>query len=272
MSNRIIGMMFNKNEADILPYTLERAAKTVDSLFIADDLSTDGSWDIIEDFVRVNKNKVEYVQRKPNKNDPAQRQALLNEIRKRYKPEDAWVQIIESDMCILDTDIHTVINTKAVADIGVTWHMLNGVRKVGEWEFADTFPDWSVPLHELMPYGHWTEVLLYTFRPLPELYYSPIWRPWPSGFSKYTNKPLKIYRKEPDSALLAHYGFRGPTHFFNKYKSMGKHHKKYQNWDLTTIDTVTKTVPYFNGQWNSDVFEMSRGGWIDWLRRRGVEA
>lgn len=271
MTEHIVGMFWNRNEADLLPYTLERAAAAVDSLFIADDMSTDGSWDIIQSFATANPNKVEYTQRKPNKRDPAQRQALLNEIRKRYKPADTWVQIIESDMCTLDTNIREAIKTKAIGDIGITWHMLNAVRRPGEWESIDTYPNWTIPIPKLMPYGHWTEVLLYTFRPLPDLYYSPVWRPWPSGFSKYYTQPLKIYRKEPDSPLLSHYGFRGPTHFFNKYKSMGNFHRKYKTWDLSSPEKILETVPYFNGQWNSDIFSMSREGWIDWLRRRGVE-
>jgi len=268
---KIVGIFWNKNEADLLPFTLERAAKAVDSLFIADDGSTDKSWDIIQSFASSHKDKVEHIQQRPNKNDPAQRQVLLDEIRRRYKPEDTWVQIIESDICVLDTDVKEIIKTKAVADIGVSWHMINAVRKMGEWEGIDTYPNWSMPVTELMPWGHWVEVMLYSFRPLPGLIYNPgVWRPWPSGFSRYTSAPLKTSRKELDSPLLSHYGFRGPTHFHLKYKNMGKFHRRYKNWNLENPKTVLETVPYFNGQWNSDVFEMSRAGWVDWLRRRGI--
>lgn len=267
----IVGMFWNKNEADILEYTLDKALKSVDSLFIADDGSTDRSWEIIESFAKQNASKVEHIQCKPNKSDPAQRVSVFNEIRRRYKPENTWVQIIESDICILDTDIKEAIATHAVDSVGMGWHMLNAVRKAGEWtKEIDTYPNWTMPINELMPWGHWTEVMTYTFRPLPDLYYIPgIWRPWPSGFSRYTSKPVDSYRKRASSPLLAHYGFRGPTHFYNKYKHMGKRHRKYTNWNIEDRESILETVPYFNGSWNTDVFEMGREGWIDWLRRRG---
>jgi glycosyltransferase involved in cell wall biosynthesis len=272
MSDAIVGMFWNKGEGDLLPYTLERAVNSgVDSIFIADDGSTDNSWEIIESFARKYSNKIEHIQCKPDKNDPAQRQSLLNEIRRRYPAERTWVQILESDIVLLDTNIREVIEKKAVSNLGVSFHMLNAVRKPGEWVGIDTYPNWTMPINELMPWGHWTEVMLYLFRLMPGLTYNPgVWRPWPSGFSRYTSAPLKTNRKELDSPLLSHYGFRGPTHFHLKYKNMGTFHRKYKNWNVSSPKTVLETVPYFNGIWNSDVFEMSREGWKNWLRKRGI--
>ena len=74
MNDHIVGMFWNKSEADLLLFTLERAIKAVDSLVIADDGSTDKSWDIIQSFSNAHKDKVEHIQQKPSKNDPAQRQ------------------------------------------------------------------------------------------------------------------------------------------------------------------------------------------------------
>ena len=125
---QIVGMFWNKGEGDILEEILLNALPHVDSMFIADDGSTDNSWDIIQSIAKAHPDKVEHIQQKPNPNDKAQRNALLNEIRRRYKPEDTWVQIMESDIMILDTDIKQAIKDWAIEDIAVEWQALNALR------------------------------------------------------------------------------------------------------------------------------------------------
>jgi glycosyltransferase involved in cell wall biosynthesis len=262
-------MFWNYNEADILPYTLEAAMPHVDSLFIADDESTDASWAIIEAFKLRYPDKIEYVRRERKPGDKGQRQALLNEIRRRYKPEETWVQTIESDIMILDTDVRWAIENKSRHDVGVSWQLLNAIRK--EWPSdIDAYPDWPHPIQLVMPYAHRMEHMLYTFRPLPDLKYDGyMWRPWPSGFGKYVKgQKLKVDERTEDAPLLAHYGYRGPTHFYQKYKKHGSHHPRYKDWDLTSVETIKKTVPFFNGKWNRCRWEMSREGWIKWRRGR----
>ncbi len=257
----VVGMMWNYNEGDVLEEIISEALPHVDSLFIADDESTDNSWDIIQSFQ--SSGKLEYTRRQRNKRDKGQRQALLDEIKKRYKPEDTWVQIIESDIMILDTDVRDAIKKHAVNDMAVSWQAINGVRAPGTWEGFDTYPNWDRPIKEILPYGHRMEVMLYTFRPLPGLSYDQSrWRPWPQGWGKYGDK-AKVNRKRPDSPLLAHYGYRGPTHFYHKYKHMAERgHRKYKTWKLSSPKEVEDTVFFFNGHWNNEhKFPMSREGW-----------
>lgn len=265
--DHLVGMLWNYNEADILREILEDAKTKVDTLFIADDESNDGSWEIIQDFKRENPNKVEFVRNKRIYRDKGQRQALLTEIKKRYKPEDTWVQIIESDIMILDTDIREALKNHAQHDLALSWQALNAIRDPGTWEEVDTYPNWTRPIKELMPKAHWMEFMLYTFRPLPRVNYNPdVWRPWPQGFGNYTSEPVKIGRKYPDSPLLAHYGYRGPTHFYLKFKAMGAgpFHSKYPSWDLRSVEGVNNTVSFFDGLWNSNGFSMSREGWKEY--------
>jgi len=270
MGINIIGMMWNKNEGDILAEIISEAVKHVDLLYIADDGSTDNSWEIITS-LKKRYDKIEFIQRNPNKNDPGQRQALLTEIRKRYK-SDVWIQIIESDIMIVDTDVREAIEKFAVNDLAVTWQMLNAVRAQGTWAEVDTYPVWDRSIKEIMPLAHRTECMVYTFKNLPDLYYTPVWRPWPSGFSRYTKSKIDIDRREPDSPLLAHYGFRGIKHFQKKYHTMGKRHRRYPTWDLSSLESIEQTVPYFNGQWNGRAYLMGRKSWTSWLenKRRGV--
>lgn len=262
----IVGMLWNCNEGDILEEIIENALPHVDSLFIADDGSTDDSWKIIQSFAKNRKDKIEHIQNKRNHPlDKGQRQALLDEIRRRYKPESTWVQIIESDIMILDTDIRQCIQTHSAEDMSMSWCVLNAVREHGTWKEVDTYPNWPVSIKEIMPYHHWLETFSsYTFRPLPRLYYNlDTWRPWPQGWTNYVgNKPLNNRGEWKDSPLLAHYGYRGPTHFHLKFNSDGKkpRHSRHKHWDLTSSETVDKTVAFFNGDWNKGTIPMSRKG------------
>lgn len=263
----VVGIMWNRNEADILTEIIEAALQKVDALLIADDGSTDVSWRIIQD-LRAKHPEIVHIQQTPNPRDQGQKQALLNEVRRRYKPEDTWVQVIESDIKILDTDVRTAISQFAHEDLCVTWQALNAVRKPEDWGDVDTYPDWKIPITDVMPFGHMMEVMLYTFRPLPGIdYTSSVWRPWPQGWNRYTKK-AKHYKKHPDSPLLAHYGYRGPTHYFKKMegKYKNKRHRKYPNWDFTSRDSVARTVSFFNGDWNTNPFPLSREGWKAYLR------
>jgi len=263
----IVGVMWAKNEADIIAETITDAMRHVDRLMIADDGSTDGTWEIVKLAQKFWPDKIEHIQQKPDRYDKGQRQALLDVVRQRYRPDDTWVQVIEADIFLLDTDVRAVC--QAETKIGISWQTLNAVRAPGTWAAVDTYPHWTRSIREVMPLVHRIEVMLYTFRPLPLLQYDPAtWRPWPQGFSHYVSTPLKENAKEADSPLLLHCGYRGPTHFYEKYKSMGDRHTKYPTWDLTTPEQIERTVAFFNGDWNTGAFEASRKGWQAWLKNR----
>jgi hypothetical protein len=259
----IVGMMWCKNEGDILEEIVTAAASKVDALWIADGQSTDRSWDILHS-LRKRIPNIEHVQQESEYRDHAQRKSLLRGIRERYRPEDTWVQVIESDVLILDTDVRAAIAEHAVADIGVPWIMLNAVRKPGTWAEVDTYPHWAMPMRELMPFAHWMELVLYTFRPLPELRFElDHWRPWPAGFSYYTKEPVKRMPVGRTAPLLLHVGYRGPKHFHAKYRHHGARHRKYRDWRVDSPENVERTVPFFNGAWNGNAFPASRAGWLE---------
>lgn len=252
-------MMWNKDEGDLLPSTIASALENVDTLVIADDGSTDGSWGIIREWDNACP-EIEHIQQNPRKDDPAQRQQLLNVIRDRYKAEDTWVQIIESDIMVMDTDIRTAIKERALSDTCVKWSLINAVIPPDkDWDEFDEYPYWSKPIQDILTYGHWIEEMTYTFRPHAELRYSDgPWRPWPKGFSKFgVGKGEYTNDYTP---LLAHYGYRGPTHVHQKWGD--KKVRKYPSWDFTSPEAAKKTMYYFNGVWNSNAWPMSRKGYM----------
>ena len=267
MSDLIVGMLFAKNEGDIITEVLTEFSKKVDIIYAAEDSSTDNTYDLMKSFRDKNKDKLVHLQRDFNKNDPAQRNSLLHKIRKRHDPKKTWVQVCEGDVLLLDTDVREAISKYAVNDLAVSWQMINATRK--GWTNADLYPNWDQSIKEVLPLGHFMEVLLYTFRPVPELFFSPTaWRPYPKGFAKCTKLPLKRNRKFLDSPLLLHVGYRSPTMFYNKYKHMGNFHTKYKTWELTSPESVLRTVPFFNGQYAEKAFPANREGWVNWCKAR----
>ncbi len=275
MTEHIVGMMWNKNEGDLLPDTIASALEHVDTLVIADDGSTDNSWDVIQGFAAKHKDQIEHIQQKPDHADRGQRQSLLDVIRSRYRAEDTWVQIIESDIMILDTDVRRAIKDRG-DDAQVKWQLLNASPAPGpnRWAELDEYPNWSRPIQEIMTHAHKLEIMPYTFRPFKELKYDyGAWRPWPQGFTKV---PRGTVPSNDYTPLLAHYGYRGPTHFYEKYKDMGKRHRRYAAWDCTSVESVNRTVYFFNNTWARYGFLMSRYGWMnrkgrsdEWLEGRG---
>lgn len=265
--SHIVGIMWAKNEVDVIRETIEDALKHVDTMMIADDGSMDGTWRTIREMQRKYPAQIEHIQQAPNRFDKGQREALLKEIKRRYLPFDTWVQVIEADIFLQDTDVRAIC--AAETKLAITWQCLNAVRRPDTWAAVDTYPKWKQPIREIMPLAHRLEVMLYTYRPLPDVHYdSAHWRPWPRGWANYVNTPLKVDRKVSDAPLLVHVGYRGPTHFYEKYKGMGPRHPRYTTWDLTSPERIEKTVPFFNGQWNNRViFPATREGWKEWVKK-----
>lgn len=268
MSN-IIGISWCKNEGDLLPYTLEAAIKQVDAMMIIDDNSTDNSWDIIQSF----KGKLEYCTRKCLTNSAEDsRNHMLNQVRARFGREDTWVQVIESDTIILQSDIRSCIDKFAVDDVAVHWNLLNACRR--DWS-----KDWNVhplvtpklPPWEAYPDCHFMEMMTYTFRPLEKLEYTARRTPWPQGFSHYTQRGYRK-NKTDDSPLALHYGYRTPKFFYEKMKAMGrkKGGSKYSKWRFGSAEEVRDTVDFFNGTWNNNdnVHVANREGWSQWIEYR----
>ena len=264
----IVGIMWARNEGDLIGEVIDDAVRQVDTLMIADDGSTDDTWSIIQEKRDQYRDRIEHIRQRPDVKDKGQRQALLDEVRKRYRHEDTWVQVIEGDTILLDTSVRDHVSS-CTTQIALSWQMLNAARRPGTWREVDEYPRWKRPLRSVMPLAHRMEVVLYTFRPLPKLVFaSEPWRPWPSGWSHYMQGPLKKDERLPTSPLVLHIGYRGPRHFWEKYHRIGSRHPKYSSWDLTSPETVEQTVSFFNGQWNRRLFPASREGWTQWLKSR----
>lgn len=266
MANSVVGIYLNKNEGDIVAETLFSAMKNVDCLYVIDNGSTDQSRSIMDAYANLPNSPIEKIIVAPNASRQEVLNSLLKEIRASNKPENTWIQMFESDVMVLDTDVNVAIRDHAVSDLGVSWVTLNAVRE--NWEGVDTYPIWHTSMKELMPRAHFMEMMLYTFRPLPKLYFTlDTWRPWPNGFEAYTKDTVKVKSKSVFAPLLLHVGWRGPKHFYEKFRHTGwTFHPKYKEWRVDGPGSVARTVSFFNGVYNSQAktFPASRRGWIEY--------
>lgn len=266
--DKIVGLMWNRNESDILNFTISKALDTVDYLMLADDDSTDNSFEIMESFK--NHPKVVLVKKFSKPSD--KRQELLNEVKANFRHEDTLVQVIESDITVLQTDIHAAWKKYASKDVAMSWYLINAtVNPSKGWrDESSCFPDWSTPIDEVMKWGHWQEQLnCYTFRPMPAIaFVYGDGRPWPRGSGAYGVEDTMAFKG--DAPLLAHYGYRGPSHFYHKYnkeKDPNRILSTKHKWHLGSVDIIKQSVPYFNGIWNNvdACFPLNRQGWKNWL-------
>ena len=262
----IVGVMYCKNEIDVLPVTIPEALKHVDTMFISDDGSIDGSWELIQSFKQQYPDKIEHIQQQPDPFDQGQRTAMLVEIQKRYKAENTWVQVIEADMVLHTIDLRGAISSANRNNISVDWAIMNAVRPY--WEgIHHLYPNWPVDIRTLMPMFHYMENILYTYRPLPALYFEPGWRPFPRGFGVYYDQhpPYAKRRRSLQSRkrvpLALHYGYRGPTHEFVK-------HHRGQPLDNEAIEHIFKTSGYYNGGYNRAEHLTTDDPKIAWRRYR----
>jgi hypothetical protein len=247
MADHIVGMMWNRNEGDIIAETIESALRHVDTLVIADDGSTDNSWDVIQGFAKRHKDQIEHIQRRPNKTDRGQKKSLLEVIKSRYRPEDTWVQVVESDIMIWETDLRRALKERS-DEVSMIWTLLNAVIPPDLcWEALDEYPTWSKPITEIMTYSHRMEEMTYTFRPFEKLAYTAHFTPWPKGFSKVEHKCATKEMTEY-TPLLAHFGYRGPTHMNTKA-------------DLAYV---------FDLHFSKYSFPLTRSGWMNSKGRRGI--
>ncbi len=266
MTDPIIGIMWNKNEADILDETITKALPLVDHLLVVDDDSDDSSWDII----RSHKSELAYVNRYSESGQEYskarwQRQHLLDQAVLMYGT-DIWVQVIESDLIAIGTDIREQVETRNhLHGIGIWWITIEAVRK--EWTPEDEkYPNWNKSIQEVMPWGHILEKAPYTWRPYPDIYFGERWSPFPRGLDKYGSLggEWRVRRRhcKEDSPLWGHYNVRGHKHFDHKYRNANPNSKAKAKRELMAF-TVPKDLP-------DVLFELNREEWRRLVRlRRG---
>ena len=267
-SDPVIGIMWNKNEGDILDETISKALLLVDHLLVADDQSSDDSWDII----RSKKSELAYISRygetpgsKKYRKSVWQRQSLLEKAIEMYG-RNIWIQVIESDLIAIDTNVKEQLELGTnVHGIALWWITLEAVRK--EWiEEDEKYPNWDKSIQEVMPYGFILEKAPYTWRPYPDIHFGDKWNPVPRGLAKYGHLggEWRVRRRHcnKDIPLWAHYNIRGRKHFNKKYAGVDHSRQSVQKRNLCAF-IIPKDMPEV-------LFDLNREEWVRLVKlRRG---
>lgn len=245
MSDRIIGLMWNKSEGDILNETLSSALPMVDDLLVADHMSSDNSWDIIQE------RRSEFAFISQSSHDP--RQLLLDKAVEMYG-RNIWIQIIESYMINVDTDVRAEIDSRALFNGEVLWWVYVEAFRLNWGPEDELFPNWDKSITEVMPLGMILEQCPLTFRPHSDVRFTDRWRPWPAGLNGYMEKEQGLFSKKA--------WWRKQTPLFGHYNIRGHKHYSFKQLDKTVADSrrfmafdAAKTHP-------GRVFPLSREGWI----------
>jgi hypothetical protein len=162
---RIFGLYLVKNEADVVAESLIAASSWCDKVFVFDNGSTDGTWDLIQDLAR---NTPQVV---PFKQDPAPfRDGLRSDIFNAYRAEarasDWWCRL-DADEFYLDDPRHFLLDVPLQVDI--VWAALFSYyfTDVDAREY-DSDPDHyaSRTVNERLRYyvNHWSEPRLFRHR------------------------------------------------------------------------------------------------------------
>lgn len=194
---KIFGIMLVKNESDIIETCLSELVQWLDKVFILDNGSDDGSWDIIQRMAKENPRVV------PWKQDFSPfRRSFRAEIFNRFKHEagpDDWWYIADSDEFFLD-DPHDFLsrvpkNRHVVFKKSLDYFIT--VNDDSARAFSGVFANDRDKIKYLQEIC-WTEIRLFRHRESLS---------WPND----RDKPLRMGLHYEKPILIQHYQFRSPN-------------------------------------------------------------
>jgi len=254
---KVIGIMWNLNDGDILDEIIQNALSKVDELLVVDDGSIDNSWDIISNY----KSRLAYCCKFGDKGSNPKnyqkglwhRQHAMDRAKEIFG-RDVWIQVIEGDMMIMDTNVRSLVNESKAA--ALNWIMCSACNRDWPEEIDNLYPNWGKSIREIMPDGYVDEVYPATFRPLDGVqftYKNNKRSQWPSGLDlhgfQYCNpytfkRPKNNPHINSNSPLLAHYGYRGTKMYREKIARLGIDYAK-RGIDITYRESMLNTAREF---------------------------
>jgi hypothetical protein len=239
-----------RDEADIIGYNLDAALRWADAIHVLDNGSTDGTWEILQDYA-AREPRVVVAGRYEGKFDNRLRGEVANRAAASARSGDWW--------CRLDADEFYVDDPREfLSDIpsrfGVVWNL----------SIQYCFTDVDLRAYEADPAG-------YVANWSPEMirYYRASWserrfvrhRPdvpwdgaWPRGSAKLGVAPQRI--------RLRHYQYRSPpqierrlwTRITHTGEDRFRHEKRWPNWEGATERLMFPETAPGDPLWKSRVF------------------
>ncbi len=107
---RIFGITVIKNEADIIEWALTKASEWADKIFVLDNGSQDGTWEIVCELAKYNKVIIPWKQT-PEPFTDGMRADVFNHFKAEAKPGDWWCLRLDADEFYID-DPRIFLQTK----------------------------------------------------------------------------------------------------------------------------------------------------------------
>lgn len=139
---RIFAISLIKNEADIIKYSLTKASKWADKVFVYDNGSTDETWQIVNDLAKANNAIVPWKSQLKPYSDGL-RAEVFNEFRYVAAKGDWWCFILDADELYIDEP------REFLRQVPPKYHVVKTesfeykltIEDVAEYDFENRFPE-----------------------------------------------------------------------------------------------------------------------------------
>jgi hypothetical protein len=241
----LIGMMCVRDEADLLPEVLEHLNGKVDDLYVYDDGSKDGTWDLV-------KHTSYAIRREDDVNRPSMPRPhyhhLLEKIKEDYdyENEDIWVIITMGDRFFLNKTPRQIVEEAGeyTAVEGIQLDFLRG--RLDPWtEENDEYPNYSESLRTLCRAVSVDEHCIVAYKVTKETTYVRAKYPWPRGVGTTQYSELRP-KLSLDMPYLEHQGRRSPKSAQWRYNTGSRPiGSKHQHRDFSTFESTVKSMEMF---------------------------
>lgn len=223
---KIFAIMLVKNEADIVGYVLKEAEKWADKIFIIDNGSTDGTWEIIKSM----KNEIIT----PWKQDfgpfrRGMRADVFNEFRHLSTKEDWWCYALDADEFYIENprDFLQRIPKRFqwVSKKSIDYVLTKEDLK--EYDFSGNFEEDKKYIKYLKP-TCWSEGRFFSYRKNIQ---------WDNGIA--SQYPMNIGIMAPEKILVKHYQYRSPQQIEKRIKDRAATKKR---TDVSAWNRMPETI------------------------------
>ena len=241
--SKLVGLMCVRDEADLLPLVLPHVRGLVDYLYVYDDLSQDGTWDLVKD--------EHFAFRGQDDPDRSARTRghyhfLLERIRRDFEGEDVWIIITMGDRFFLNKTPRQIVEEAGEFE-AVEGVQLDFFRhRMDPWtEENDPYPDYSDIRNTCRWFKH-DERCIVAYKLTPNVSYLTAKYPWPQRIKSVQYSHVTMGETvSVDMPFLEHQGRRSPKAAMDRYTNGSRGMSRKHRYDVSSFDSTMRTMGKF---------------------------